>query len=94
MKKSNCLFFLLALKIAGCEDNPGWSKLGASNADFKTDHYTCLQESQENRTIGSLGGDTNKGLNQERSGVAPDKMVTNWNLFNSCMSRLGWKSTM
>ena len=68
MKKSNCLFFLLALMIAGCADNPGWSKLGASNADFKTDHYTCLQESQENRTIGSLGGGYEQGVKPRKIG--------------------------
>jgi len=90
MKNSNSLFFLLILMISGCANNPVWTKPGASSADFKTDNYTCLQESQESRTISTAGGNVNRGLTQD-TGIAPDEKVTNWKLYNACMSGMGWQ---
>lgn len=80
MKK---LVTLLALTLIACAP-PLWVKPGGTTAEFDKDKYSCLQSSQQR----SSGFYVNKF-----GGGASDQMVTNEQLFSSCMNSKGWKLT-
>ncbi len=58
-----------------------WVKPGATQQDFSSDKYQCLQESQQQKgyaTVNQWGGSAFSGAS------------TNGNLFASCMNAHGW----
>jgi hypothetical protein len=72
---------LIMLAFLSACARPVWVKPGASQSDFSSDRYACLQESQQRfagLTINASGG------------AAVDKSVTNDQLFSSCMNARGW----
>ena len=62
--------------LVGCARSV-WVKPGASQQDFATDKYECLQQSQQPHAyVNAYGGASGS--------------VTNAELFNSCMNARGW----
>ncbi|OUL98803.1 hypothetical protein [Variovorax sp. JS1663] len=72
-----------AVLAAGCAQ-PVWVKPGASQNDFASDRYTCMQDSQQR-----VGG----AVVNQFGGSATNTVVTNGNLFGSCMNAKGWYLT-
>lgn len=77
------LIAVAAVLAAGCAQ-PVWVKPGASQNDFANDRYTCMQESQQR-----VGG----AFVNQFGGSATNTVVTNGNLFGSCMNAKGWYLT-
>ncbi|VTU44012.1 hypothetical protein [Variovorax sp. RA8] len=77
------LIAAVAVFAAGCAQ-PVWVKPGASQSDFATDRYTCMQDSQQR-----VGG----AVVNQFGGSATNTVVTNGNLFRSCMNAKGWYLT-
>lgn len=77
--KPKYLLFVATLLLAGCAQV--WVKPGASQSDFSTDRYTCLQESQQHQSSAAVNA---------YGGAAQSGSVTNGFLFNSCMNAKGW----
>lgn len=76
-----------AVALAACAPLPEttWQKSGATQNDFSTDRYACLQESQQrvsNATVNGYGGRADSGV------------ITNGNLFAACMNARGWYLAM
>lgn len=72
-----------AVLAAGCAQ-PVWVKPGASQNDFAGDRYACMQDSQQR-----VGG----AVVNQFGGSATNTVVTNGNLFGSCMNAKGWYLT-
>lgn len=71
---------LLALFLAACAPMT-WNKPGASQNDFSQDRYACMQQAQQpvsGAVVNAYGG------------AASSQVVTNGNLFSSCMNAKGW----
>jgi hypothetical protein len=66
--------------LAGCAQ-PMWVKPGASQSDFSSDRYTCLQESQQRIAAAQVN---------VYGGAAINRVQTNEQLFASCMNAHGW----
>lgn len=73
----------LAALMAGCAQTV-WLKPGASQDDFSRDRYGCMQESQQR-----VGG----AVVNQFGGSATNTVVTNGQLFGSCMNSRGWYLT-
>lgn len=71
---------LLVLFLAACAPMT-WNKAGASQNDFSQDRYACLQQAQQ---------PSSGVLVNAYGGVASSQVVTNGNLFSSCMNAKGW----
>lgn len=79
------LFLIAAAAVlaAGCAQ-PVWVKPGASQNDFAGDRYSCMQDSQQR-----VGG----AVVNQFGGSATNTVITNGNLFGSCMNAKGWYLT-
>lgn len=67
--------------LSACAPMMAWNKPGASQAEFSQDKYDCMQQSQQQVS----GAYVNKF-----GGGASSQVVTNGNLFNSCLNARGW----
>lgn len=79
MKKGASL--LAVLVVAGCATPMAWNKPGATQAEFRTDKYQCMQASQQQSGyayVNKYGGSASSG------------QTTNIPLFNACMNAKGW----
>ena len=72
---------LLALSLAACAPMMVWNKPGASRNDFSRDKYTCEQQAQQRAAYAAVNA---------QGGASQNTMVTNQNLFHSCMNANGW----
>lgn len=72
---------VLALLLTACAGPMHWQKPGASRNDFSRDKYTCEQQSQQRAAYVAVNA---------QGGAAQNTMVTNHNLFHSCMNANGW----
>lgn len=73
---------ILLLLSACAEPPPLWNKTGATEQQFNTDKYQCMQGSQQQTSsayIGPYGGSASSGQS------------TNTALFNACMNAKGWR---
>jgi hypothetical protein len=66
--------------LTGCARSV-WVKPGASQQDFANDRYTCLQQSQQQRSAAQVNA---------YGGAASSGSYTNADLFNACMNAAGW----
>jgi hypothetical protein len=75
---------LTALSLAACAAlaPPRWYKDGATQQEFASDRYACLQQSQQ-RVSGAY-------VNQY-GGASQDTVITNDQLFGACMNANGWE---
>jgi hypothetical protein len=71
---------LCTLFLAACAPM-AWNKPGASQSDFSADRYDCMQQAQQ-RVSGAYVNSA--------GGVASNQVITNPNLFASCMNAKGW----
>jgi hypothetical protein len=74
--------FLIAIPfaLAGCQP-PVWSKPGASQADFASERYQCMQGSQQQSSSAYLN---------RYGGFSSSEQTTNGPLFDACMNAKGW----
>jgi len=82
--KSYFIVIAVFMLVAGCATNKNnnvWVKDGSSTNEFETDKYDCMQQSQQHQGAAFLNS---------AGGVATNGQITNWNLYNSCMSSRGW----
>jgi len=70
-----------SLVLLGCAEPMVWNKSGASQADFNTDRYRCMQESQQQSSSAYVN---------RYGGYASSGQTTNESLFNACMTAQGW----
>lgn len=70
-----------AALLSGCVTEKVWIKPGASQDDFVRQRYACMQQSQQQVSVASIG---------RYGGVAQSGQNTNAPLFNACMSADGW----
>lgn len=68
------------ISLTGCAQKL-WVKPGASQNDFASDKYACMQESQQQQSSAAVNA---------YGGAAQSGTVTNVYLFNSCMNAKGW----
>ncbi len=68
------------ISLAGCAQQL-WVKPGASQNDFASDRYACLQESQQQGSSARVNA---------YGGAAESGSYTNQGLFISCMTAKGW----
>jgi hypothetical protein len=74
----------ISLILAGCATpraQTEWHKAGASHAEFSQDRYSCLQQSQQRASTASVGA---------YGGSSSSQIVTNDQLYGSCMNAKGW----
>lgn len=71
---------LLVLFLAACAPQT-WIKPGATQNEFSQDKYDCMQQAQQ-RVSGVLVN--------AYGGAATNQVITNGNLFSSCMNAKGW----
>jgi hypothetical protein len=79
------LYCLGALILSSCaakyETVAHWAKPGATQETFLQDRYTCLQQAQQNRSA---------GFSDQTGGSFAGTVVTNQQLFISCMIARGY----
>ena len=76
-----CRFLpLLTLLFVACAPMV-WTKPGASQNDFSRDKYTCIQQAQQRVSTTRVTA---------YSGSADSGVITNENVYNSCMNANGW----
>ncbi len=83
MKFLTCFLVASTIFLVGCAQQ--WSKPGASESDFNTDRFACLQSAQQSQTSFAFN---------KYSAAANSGMQTNTLLFNACMSSRGYTLTM
>lgn len=76
MKKT--LLLVSTISLAGCM---AWYKPGATQGEFESARYQCLQESQQRVGVAQVNS---------FGGTAVNNVQTNEMLFNSCMNAKGW----
>lgn len=74
------LVLLSALLLTACTPKV-WYKPGSTQDEFSRDKYDCVQQAQQ-RVSGAYV--------DAYGGVANNHVITNNNLFNSCMNSRGW----
>ena len=68
--------------VAGCgQTTMVWNKPAASAAEFNTDNYRCMQQSQQQ---------TSSAYVDRYGGRASSGQSTNGPLFHACMNAAGW----
>lgn len=78
------LYLIAVVSLTGCATHPAplWYKSGATQQDFKSDRYACLQESQQQQ---------GRAVVNAYGGAARTGSVTNEVLFRSCMEARGYE---
>lgn len=71
---------LLVLLLVACAPMT-WNKPGASQNEFSQDRYDCMQQAQQR---------VSSALVNAYGGAASDQVITNANLFGSCMNAKGY----
>ena len=72
----------LVLLVSACRTEMAWNKPNATSSEFNNDKYSCMQSSQQRVSddyVNAYGG------------AANNQVITNQNLFNSCMNAKGWE---
>jgi len=71
---------LVLLVLSGCAPKV-WYKPHATVSDLDQDEYECLKQAQR---------ESGEPAVHQHGGFAKERVITNWDIFNSCMTAKGW----
>jgi len=81
VRKKILFAMVSSLFLGACGTPMIWSKPGATRDDFSSARYTCMQQSQQRVSAASVNA---------LGGYSTSSVVTNEDLFGSCMNANGW----